>query len=121
MPLAIEMSAPPQAAMSNNDRIHAENIRQYEAQMVEYNASCFRKTAHGLGLAACVVGGVDMVIGLPVLMTKASGLVTGLVGGVGSLVCCLLAPLALQMADEPHEPTHPDHEGTHVVDYSTSG
>lgn len=108
MPSSIEMSAPRQAAMSDNDRIHAENLRQYETQMVEYNSSCFRKTAYNLGAAGLAVGGLDMCVGLPVLLTKASGLVAGLVGSVGSLACCLFGVLAIQMAEQPDKPTHPD-------------
>lgn len=114
MPSSIEMSAPAQATMSHSDRVHAANVRQYESDMVEYNASCFRKTAHNIGTAACVVGGLDAVVGLPVMLTKASGLVAALAGSVGTVACCVLGGLAIQMADQPDYPTHPDHRETTV-------
>lgn len=114
MPSSIEMSAPRQAEMSLSDRIHAENVQQYHAHMAEYNSSCCRKTANNLGLAALVVGCLDATVAAPILSTKASGLVTGLVGGVGTLACCLLGGLAIQMAERPDEPIHPDHRETTV-------
>ncbi|WP_288108886.1 hypothetical protein [Limnobacter sp.] len=116
MPSSIEMSAPAQAAMSHSDQIHAENVRQYETQMVEFNSSCFRKTAHNIGTAACVVGGLDAVVGLPVMLNKATCLVSGLAGAVGAFVCCMAGYLGREIANHPEYPNHPDHQTTYNND-----